>query len=275
MSSNVLSIVFVGCGIIGRSLLTGLLEKHKTNFNQVWVVDPNPVARKDLPVNCSAVAIPDALPSNLAPDLIILATKPQDMSSVIQYYRRFISSAIFMSVAAGRTIEFFEENLGTKEIPIVRAMPNIAASVKRSVTVACANMRAERKHRAMCNLLLEAIGTVVWIEDETLMSVVTAISGSGPAYVFLLTEILTDIGRKAGLTTDLAEHLARMVVIGTGELLYRHTQENVQTLRQNVTSPAGTTAAALMELMDPQNGLDSLLTRAISAAIFRSEMLSR
>jgi pyrroline-5-carboxylate reductase len=155
---------------------------------------------------------------------------------------------------------------------IVRAMPNTAASVGRSVTVACANGAVTRDQALECNMLLEAVGEVVWIKDESLMDAVTAVSGSGPAYVFLLAECLAEAGRAAGLDAELSRRLARATVEGAGELL-RRSDLSPQELREKVTSPNGTTAAALAVLMG-KDGLHDLLARAVDAAAKRSKELS-
>ena len=151
-------------------------------------------------------------------------------------------------------------------------MPNTAASVGRSITVACANADVTRDQALECNMLLEAVGEVVWIEDESLLDAVTAVSGSGPAYVFLLAQCLAEAGRAAGLDPELARRLARATVEGAGELL-RRSDLSPQELREKVTSPKGTTAAALEVLMG-KDGLQDLLTRAVAAAAKRSRELS-
>ncbi len=163
---------------------------------------------------------------------------------------------VVLSIAAGRTLA----SLGLLLPPdtaIVRAMPNTAASVGRSVTVACANPAVTRDQALECNMLLEAVGEVVWIEDEGLMDAVTAVSGSGPAYVFLLAECLAEAGRAAGLDAEMSRRLARATVEGAGELL-RRSDLSPQELREKVTSPKGTTAAALEVLMG-KDGLQDLL----------------
>jgi pyrroline-5-carboxylate reductase len=155
---------------------------------------------------------------------------------------------------------------------VVRAMPNVAASVGRSMTVACANSAVTRDQALECTMLLEAIGDVMWIDDESLLDAVTAVSGSGPAYVFLLAECMAEAGRAAGLDAELARRLARATVEGAGELL-RRSDLSPQELREKVTSPQGTTAAALQILMG-KDGIQDLLTRAVAAAAERSRELS-
>jgi pyrroline-5-carboxylate reductase len=180
-------------------------------------------------------------------------------------------TTLVLSIMAGRTIGFLEQSLAPGTA-IVRAMPNTPAAIGRGISVAVANAKVSAHQRKLAGDLLAAIGKVEWASDETLMDAVTALSGSGPAYVFLLAEAMTKAGIAAGLPADLASHLARETVAGSGELLHRSTLD-AATLRQNVTSPGGTTAAALEVLMGP-GGFDELLTKAIVAATRRSRQLA-
>jgi pyrroline-5-carboxylate reductase len=175
-----------------------------------------------------------------------------------------------LSIMAGRTIGFLDKAL--PGAAIVRAMPNTPAAIGRGITVACPNGKVSARQRKLASELLSAIGKVEWASDETLMDAVTAVSGSGPAYVFLLAEAMTKAGIGAGLPADLATTLARETVAGSGELLHRSPLD-AATLRQNVTSPGGTTAAALAVLMGP-GGFDELLTKAIAAATRRGRELA-
>jgi pyrroline-5-carboxylate reductase len=156
---------------------------------------------------------------------------------------------------------------------LVRAMPNTPAAVRRGVSVACANAATSARQKALCAELLAAVGSVLWVDDEALLDPVTAVSGSGPAYVFLLAECLARAGEDAGLPADLARRLARETVAGAGELLAR-SELSAETLRRKVTSPGGTTAAALSVLMAEEDGLRSLLGRAVAAATRRSRELA-
>jgi pyrroline-5-carboxylate reductase len=178
---------------------------------------------------------------------------------------------VFLSIAAGRTIAYFEQKLGGAAA-VVRSMPNTPAAVGRGITVACANGHVTSGQRARCDELLAAVGEVAWVEDEALLDAVTAVSGGGPAYVFLLIECLAEAGAAEGLPPDLAMRLARVTVSGAGELA-RLSSEPAAVLRQNVTSPAGTTLEALKVLMAP-DGLQSLFTKAIAAATRRSRELA-
>jgi len=186
-------------------------------------------------------------------------------------YARFADGAVFVSIAAGKTITNFEEMLGS-DAAIIRIMPNTPAAIRRGISVACANASVSDAARDRVSCMLGAVGELAWIEDENLMDAVTAVSGSGPAYVFLLAECMAAAGIKAGLPEELAIALARATVSGSGELI-RQSVETVGTLRQNVTSPGGTTEAALGVLM-ADDGLQKLMDTAIAAAAKRSEELA-
>ena len=178
---------------------------------------------------------------------------------------------VILSIAAGRRLESLSRQLpaGTA---LVRAMPNTPASVGRGMTVAIANADVTAEQKRECDALLSAVGEVTWIDDEALLDAITAVSGSGPAYVFLVAECLEEAGVAAGLPHDLAKQLARETVAGAGELLHRSDLEPAE-LRKNVTSPKGTTAAALDVLMG-KHGLQDLLIRAVAAAAKRSREMS-
>jgi pyrroline-5-carboxylate reductase len=220
----------------------------------------------------AAVKTIGELPASLKPDVIVFAVKPQALDDIAPGYRPYAEAgAVALSIAAGKTIAVFERHLGGRAA-IVRTMPNTPAAVGRGITVACANGHVTAAQRALCQALLEAVGEVAWVEDEALLDPVTAVSGSGPAYVFLLIECLAEAGIAAGLPADLAQRLARATVIGSGELA-RLSDETAAQLRKNVTSPGGTTAAALEVLMG-ERGLRELMTRAVAAATRRSRELA-
>jgi pyrroline-5-carboxylate reductase len=203
---------------------------------------------------------------------LVIAVKPQTAPEALAEISGLVAAgAIVVSIMAGRTLGFLSAALpaGTA---IVRAMPNTPAAIGRGITVAVPNAQVAPAQRDLAHRLLAATGAVEWIGDEGLMDAVTAVSGSGPAYVFLLAESLAHAGEKAGLPAGLAASLARTTVAGAGELLHRSTLD-IATLRHNVTSPGGTTAAALDVLM-AADGLDPLMERAISAATRRSRALA-
>ena len=264
-------LLLVGCGKMGQALLGGWLAAG--SVQRCLVIEPQPVelpARHAAGAPVELLADAGAIPADFVPDALVLAVKPQVMADVLPAYRRFAGQALFLSIAAGKTIASFEAVLG--DAAIVRAMPNTPAAVGRGITVACANGKVDAAGRALAESLLAAVGEVGWVGQEGLMDAVTAVSGSGPAYVFLLAEVLAAAGIKAGLPADLAERLARVTVAGSGELLHR-SAESAEQLRRNVTSPNGTTAAALAVLM-AEPGLQALLEKAVAAATNRSRELA-
>ena len=262
-------IVLVGGGKMGGALLTGWLESG-VNASKIHVVEPKASTAKSLaPFGVTVVAEAAELPG--AAETVVFAVKPQIMNDVVPDYKRLNSGEIvFLSIAAGCTISLFETHLGS--VPVVRAMPNTPAAIGLGMTVACANAQTSKGQKARCQTLLEAVGEVAWVSEESLMDPVTAVSGSGPAYVFLLIETLAAAGVEAGLCADLAMRLARATVRGAGELASR-SEDAPSQLRVNVTSPGGTTAAALDVLM-AGDGLDRLMKRAVLAATTRSKALA-
>lgn len=262
-------LVLVGCGKMGAALLDGWLAGGIVVVDRIVVVEPADIT---LPNGVRRVAAAAALSTDVAPGVVVFAVKPQAMDAVVPAYARFVRrDTVFLSIAAGRPIAYFERHLGAGAA-VVRAMPNTPAAVGRGVTVLCANTRVGAPQREFCGALLTAVGAVDWVEDEALMDAVTAVSGSGPAYVFLLAEALAAAGVAAGLPAALAAKLARLTVAGSGELLTR-SSEPAATLRENVTSPGGTTAAALAVLM-AADGLTPLMTDAVAAATRRSRELA-
>jgi pyrroline-5-carboxylate reductase len=214
---------------------------------------------------------PQELPAGLRPDAVVFAVKPQSADEVVANYRPWAGpETLFVSIVAGKTLAGLARRLG--RAAIVRTMPNTPAAIGRGITVACANPLVTIGQRQLCDRLLAAIGESAWVEDEALMDGVTAVSGSGPAYVFLLIEALAQAGQAEGLPFDLALQLARATVAGSGELA-RLSEESPAHLRENVTSPGGTTRAALDVLM-AADGLEPLIGRAVAAAATRSRELA-
>ena len=263
------TLVLVGAGKMGSAMLDGWLARG-LNPKKITVIEPQPVkavkalARRGVKIN----------PKDKvgAASAIVIAVKPQSAPEALPPLARYIDKAtLVLSIMAGRTIGFLEESLpaGTA---IVRAMPNTPAAIGRGISVAVANAKISKRQRKQASHLLAAIGKVEWVVDEILMDAVTALSGSGPAYIFLLAECMAHAGTAAGLPAELATRLARETVAGSAELLHR-SDIDAATLRQNVTSPGGTTAAALEVLMGP-DGFDQLLTQAIAAATRRSRDLA-
>ncbi len=267
------ALLLAGCGKMGGALLEGWIEAGYPP-KRIVVVEPDEGAsqrhgRKGGP---TFLASPADLKPGFAPVLVAFAVKPQMMDAVAPAYASFAGpDTVFLSIAAGKTIAYFEKLLGPRAA-VVRAMPNTPAAVGHGISVACANPLVSDAQSRLCGDLLAAVGEVAWVEDEALLDPVTAVSGSGPAYVFLLVECLARAGIEAGLPEDLAQRLARCTVTGSGELL-QLSEEDAATLRKNVTSPAGTTQAALDVLM-ADDGLEALMIRAVDAAARRSRELA-
>ena len=268
------NILLVGCGKMGGAMLRGWLSRGVATENVV-VIEPFEDAAVALRDELSVTVLDDvtAISPAFAPDIGVFAVKPQAMDDIVPFYAGFAAKgAVSLSIAAGRTISYFEGHLG-KGAAIVRTMPNTPAAVGRGITAACANSHVSSVQRVACEKLLEAVGDVVWVESEDMIDAVTAVSGSGPAYVFWLIECMAKAGEAQGLPADIAARLARATVAGSGELA-RQSDEAAGVLRKNVTSPGGTTAAALDVLMAGEDGLEQLMGRAIDAATRRSRELA-
>ncbi|MGD1878392.1 MAG: pyrroline-5-carboxylate reductase [Kiloniellaceae bacterium] len=261
----------VGCGKMGGALLEGWLSRDLPPAD-VWIVEPNAAPLQGfIARGVHHVADAGGLPADFKPALIVFAVKPQVLAAALPAYKAYAEKgAAALSIAAGWRIAGFEDALG-KSTPVVRAMPNTPAAVGRGMTVLCANAQAGAKLREICGELLAAVGETAWVDDEGLIDAVTAVSGGGPAYVFLLIECLAKAGVAAGLPEDIAMQCARVTVAGAGELVHS-ASEPASTLRENVTSPGGTTLEALKILM-ADDGLQPLMTRAIAAATARSKEL--
>ncbi|NRG17649.1 pyrroline-5-carboxylate reductase [Rhizobiales bacterium] len=263
-------LVLVGAGKMGGAMLAGWIQKG-VNPKSVFVVDPSPAPEIADLMSREGIAGGEAMPADMRPAILMLAVKPQMMDAVLpNLVHNTAADTLVLSVAAGTTIERFSSVFG--DVPIVRVMPNTPAQVGRGMNVACANARVGKGQKDDVTTLLSAIGKVAWVDDEAQMDAVTAVSGSGPAYVFYLTEALAQAGVRAGLPEDLANTIARQTVVGAGELMHQ-SDLDASTLRENVTSPNGTTAAALAVLM-AENGLQPLMDRAVEAAAKRSRDLA-
>jgi pyrroline-5-carboxylate reductase len=267
-------LLLVGCGKMGGALLDGWLAHGLTPADAI-VVEPDAALQAQLRQRhpgVSALAEAKMLPSAMEPRAIIFAVKPQVMAAVLPAYAEVgRRGAVVLSVAAGTAVARFRAVFG-EDAAIVRAMPNTPAAIGRGVSVLYATPAVSAAQRELCFALMAAVGDAHWIEDEELMHPVTAVSGSGPAYVFLLIEALGAAGVRAGLPAELASALARATVVGSGALAGSG-DEPAETLRRNVTSPGGTTEAALAVLM-AEDGLQPLLERAVAAAAQRSRELA-
>jgi pyrroline-5-carboxylate reductase len=262
------TLVLVGAGKMGGAMLDGWLAL-KLPPSKVVIIDPQPgrsikaLAGRGVRIN------PKGKIGNVA--ALVVAVKPQVAPDAVPPLATLVGpKTVVVSIMAGRTLKFLERAL--PGVAIVRAMPNTPAAIGRGITVAVPNAKVRTSGRKLVHALLSAIGAVEWIDDDDLIDAVTAVSGSGPAYVFLLAEAMARAGAAAGLPPALAARLARATVAGSGELLHRSTLD-AATLRANVTSPGGTTAAALAVLM-ARDGVEPLMTRAVAAATKRGRELA-
>lgn len=259
----------IGCGKMGSAMMSSWLKNGLVS--RVNVVDPSP-----LPVHLSNdprvhyySSYQEDMPVS---DILILAVKPQILKEASQKIANDISTeTVLLSIAAGQRISTLESIFGSNQ-PTIRTMPNTPAAIGKGVSVSVANKHVTSEQRNIANTLLRASGEHRWIEDESLMDAVTALSGSGPAYIFHFIEALADAGEKLGLDADLAMSLARQTVIGSAALAEHDGDVSAETLRKNVTSPGGTTQAALETLMDGR--FQIILDEALNAAHKRSQDLS-
>jgi pyrroline-5-carboxylate reductase len=259
-------ILLVGCGRMGSAMLAGWREQ---GLAPSVAVDPAPEAALHAGADLTVVADAAAIASAFAPAAVVLAVKPQSAAEALPQHARFAGKAVFLSIMAGRTIGGIRALLGDAA-GVVRAMPNTPAAVRQGVTVVCAGPGVHAAQRALCERLLQAIGAVAWADDEALLDPVAAVSGSGPAYVFLLAELMERAAIEQGIPADLARLLARQTVSGSGALLAASAEDAAE-LRRAVTSPGGTTERALAVLMAEW---PAAVSRAIAAATARSRELA-
>ena len=260
-------LVLLGCGKMGSAMLAGWLDGGLP-ATSVSVVDPYPSEW----LQGTGVAINKPLPA--APAIVLIAVKPQMMGAALPNLQLLGGGeTVFVSVAAGTSITTFQDILGA-DTPIIRAMPNTPAAISRGITAIIGNEAASATDLDGAELLLSAVGQVVRLDSEAQMDAVTGVSGSGPAYVFHLIETLAAAGEAQGLPAELSMQLAKATVAGAGALA-EAAEESPSQLRINVTSPNGTTQAALEVLMDENGGFPALLNRAVGAATSRSVELSR
>jgi pyrroline-5-carboxylate reductase len=258
-------IVLVGAGKMGGAMAAGWLDGG-LEASSLAIVEPNP-SREIEVLAARGAAINPADPA--PPDVLVLAVKPQSLDAVAPQIGGLANErTLVLSILAGKTIANLRARL-PRAGAFVRAMPNTPAAIGRGVTAAFAGFEATEDQRRWCESLLRAVGTFYWLKDEAEMDAVTAISGGGPAYVFALTEALAAAAERLGLQPELAMNLARGTVEGAGELMRRESATAPAVLRRNVTSPGGTTAAALAVLQG-EGGLDDLMARAAAAARARA-----
>lgn len=262
------ALLLVGCGRMGSAMLSGWREQ---GLAASLAIDPEPATARHAGPDLTVVAEPRDIPAGFAPAAVVFAVKPQNAAETLPAYRRYAGKAVFLSIMAGRTISGMRSLLG-ETAAIVRAMPNTPAAVRQGVTVACPGAGVSTPQRVLCERLLQAIGMVAWVEEEGLLDPVTAVSGSGPAYVFLLAELMEQAAREQGIPTDLARLLARQTVSGSGALLAAASEDAAE-LRKAVTSPGGTTERALAVLMAAE-AWPAALSQAIADATKRSRELA-
>ena len=265
------TLVLVGAGKMGGAMLEGWLRSG-VRPEQVVALDPTPPPETQALLRKHQIRHNPAVATVKDAEVVLIAVKPQVMEDVLPGVVGLkVSRPLVISVAAGKTIASFARHFGA-DAAIIRSIPNTPAAVGRGITAMAANTNVSQAQLALARTLLSAIGEVVTVDDEALIDAVTAVSGSGPAYVFYLTECLAAAGVAAGLPQEIAIKLARATVAGAGELM-RVTGQPAETLRQNVTSPKGTTHAALQVLM-ADDGLEPLMAKAIAAATRRSRELA-
>lgn len=265
------SLVLVGAGKMGGAMLDGWLAMGMRPEGIV-ILDPHPSAEVLALAQAHGFRVNPAVAEVAPPQALVLGIKPQSLDAAAPGIEPLVGAdTTLISILAGKTMANLKARF-PRARALVRTIPNLPASVRRGVTAAVASHETTKAERATADALLAGIGAVEWLDDERLIDAATAVSGSGPAYVFLLAECLARAGAAAGLPEDLAERLARVTVTGAGELLHQSDLPAAK-LRQNVTSPGGTTAAALEVLMGDA-GFDPLLTKAVAAARKRAQDLS-
>lgn len=262
-------LVLIGAGNMGGAMLAGWLDAG-TDPAAILVVDPKPSEILSARLAEAGIRVEASPPEGVVAGVLMLAVKPQLMEAVLPGLKPMVGpETVSLSIAAGKTLAFFESHLGGA---VVRSIPNTPAMVGRGITGAVANGSVSSEAKAEIDRLLSVCGPVEWLEDEAQIDAVTAVSGSGPAYVFYLVECMAEAGRNLGLPADLAMRLARATVTGAGELMHR-SPDGAAKLRQNVTSPNGTTAAALEVLMADE-AMQPLFDAALKAAADRSRALA-
>ncbi|WP_374829441.1 pyrroline-5-carboxylate reductase [Paenochrobactrum pullorum] len=267
-----LKVMLVGCGNMGFAMLKGWINQDALKADDIYVIEPAEILRqKAQSLGVHVMADANGLSADFDPAFIILAVKPQVMPNVLPAYQRFAQKSAFLSVAAGIPVAQFEKILGDGTA-IIRCMPNTPAAIGQGMMVTFANKNVNAAQAEFVKALLGTSGAVANIDDETQMDAVTAVSGSGPAYVFYFIEALTEAGVKAGLPRETASLLAMQTIAGAGALAAASNEDPAE-LRRQVTSPNGTTAAALDVLM--AGDMQDIINKAVDAARLRSEELGR
>lgn len=269
MTETLPDLLLIGCGKMGGAMLAGWLER---GLSRAVVVEPHPAAAAAFAGRAEIVARPEAIPAGFTPAAVVLAIKPQDAEATLPAYARFAGGgALFVSIMAGRSVASMRGALGA-QAAVVRAMPNTPAAVRQGFTAAYAAPGVTPAQKGLAEALLQAVGEVAWVEEEDQINPITAVSGGGPAYVFLLAEVMEKAAIEQGLPPDLARRMARATVAGSGALLAASPQDAAD-LRRAVTSPKGTTERALNVLMAPE-AWPALMSKAIEAATARARELA-
>jgi pyrroline-5-carboxylate reductase len=271
--SQAVQLLLVGCGKMGFALLERWREQKMHQWH-ISVIEPNPQGREMLRAfrDVSVYEKLEDIAQDFMPQCIIFAVKPQSMPLTLPHYgQRFAEHPLYVTIAAGKTLGFYAQHLGEKA-RVIRAMPNTPAMVGMGITTLFAGAQSSIKDRDMASALLTCVGEVVWLDKESLMDAATAISGSGPAYVYYFMECLMRAGIEAGLSEEVTKTLVMHMVHGSCELAFM-SPDSIETLRHNVTSPGGTTEAALERLMST-NGMLRLVQEAVQAAVARARQLS-
>ncbi len=272
------NLLLIGCGKMGGALLSGWLADGWPKARVCIVEAHAPTREAWAEQGLTVVADPLDIPAGFVPGALLVAVKPQGLAAALPPVARRVAALcgakppLVISIVAGKPVAAFEAAFG-QHAPVLRVMPNTPAAVGRGISGLFANASVTQAQRTLGETLLGAVGQVVWLESEEQMHAVTALSGSGPAYVFHLVEAMAKGGVALGLSPEVAMTLARATVVGAGELMHR-SAEDAATLRVNVTSPGGTTAAALEVLMHPAEGFPELLPRALAEAARRSRELA-
>ncbi len=269
MTDTLPDLLLIGCGKMGGAMLSGWLER---GLARAVVVEPHAASAAAFEGRATIVPDAGAIPGDFRPAAVVLAIKPQEAPAALPALARFATGqTLFVSIMAGRSVASMRAALGD-QAAVVRAMPNTPAAVRQGFTAAFAAPGVDAAQRALADALLQAVGEVAWVEDEDQINPVTAVSGGGPAYVFLLAEVMEKAAIEQGLPPDLARRMARATVAGSGALLAASPQDAAD-LRRAVTSPKGTTERAVAVLMEP-DAWPALMSRAIAAATDRARELA-
>lgn len=273
MSNKAARLLLVGCGAMGGALLKGW-AKAKVGGGHITIVCPQEQSVQPFrdSIDITWAEKPENLDFDYTPDVVVFAVKPQILDQVLPHYLRYaLGGALCVSIAAGKNLEFYSRYLG-KTAAVVKMMPNLPVAYRKGMLAALSNDQVNDDQLSLAHRLAEAVGKVLWLEQEDQFNAVTAVSGSGPAYLYALTECLVKAGESVGLSAEQAELLARQTMIGAGTSL-EHSADSAMVMKQRVTSPGGGTEAAL-KVLEASDGLQYLMEQAIKAATERYRELA-